>query len=249
MKLLDIAFWDSFSQIKYDDLDMVMVIITKMDHFLPGEGPWLSVQDIESDIRETFRTEVGIDRVIFCNRTISKVKLFNAIINELKNMPQRQLWYNDTEILEHFGITQKTCSQKIEKDSKAELERICSANKHRLYELDEAPRTKRRKADQLYLDISNKHEALSEPKLDAMCTQDARDISDKNEIETTQEENWERLHYSSTAREPLLNNEGTDRYSPAISLAQENSTDTVTCGTKAMTSLRRILAFLFRSKK
>jgi hypothetical protein len=90
---------------------MVIVVITKMDYFSPG-GPWPTMQLVEKDIRKLFEEEVGIDRVIFWHQGMAKEQLLDTIYSEAICMPQRQLFYNDTELMEHFGISRKTCTHK-----------------------------------------------------------------------------------------------------------------------------------------
>lgn len=88
---------------------MAVVLITKMDHFMPG-GAWQTIQHVESDIRKIFHEDVGVDRVIFSHSDITIDDLSRAICNQVKDLPLRQLEYNESEILQHFGVTRNTCA-------------------------------------------------------------------------------------------------------------------------------------------
>ena len=106
-----IAFWEAFSAMKYDCLDMVIVLVTKIDRVDPGcESPSQSYQDIEIGIRKVFKEDAGIEDVIFAHPETRNSDLSNAICNLVKDMPLRQLEYNDIEMRDHFGIKQKCCA-------------------------------------------------------------------------------------------------------------------------------------------
>jgi hypothetical protein len=58
------SFWETFSVLKYDCLDMVTVLVTKMDLFEPG-GIWPSIHRVVEDICKVLKEDVGVERVIF----------------------------------------------------------------------------------------------------------------------------------------------------------------------------------------
>ena len=88
---------------RYDDLSMVVILVTKMDRYKPGDA-WPSVQCIERDIRKLFEQEVEVGRVIFSHPDMTKRDLINSMFTQVKDMPLRQLAYKDFEIIEHFGL-------------------------------------------------------------------------------------------------------------------------------------------------
>lgn len=122
---------------------MVTIIVTKMDHFLPGEK-WPTVELVEADIRKVLKDETDVDRVLFCRHDMSKEELSNAIFNAVKTMPLRKLHYDCAELMEHFGITHKACVTKKYPGNEATSK---ARNKRRLDGLDEVPGAKRNKND------------------------------------------------------------------------------------------------------
>ena len=107
-----IAFWEAVSCLRSHDLDMVVVLVTKMDQYEPG-GAWPSAQCIQRDIRRLFKEEAEVDRVIFSHSEMNKYELIDSMFHQVKDMPLRQLQYNKFEIVEHFGMTQMTCVSKV----------------------------------------------------------------------------------------------------------------------------------------
>ena len=105
------AFWEAFSVLKYDCLDMVTVLITKMDRFEPG-GRWPTIDCVMEDICKVLKEDVGVERVIFSNPEMKKGDLAKAIREQVKDLPLRQLEYTDAERIQYFGIKESVCQQK-----------------------------------------------------------------------------------------------------------------------------------------
>lgn len=59
-----------------------------------------------------FGADVGVERVIFSHKGTRKEDLLEAIRDQVKDLPPRQLEYTDTEIIQYFGIKEKRCQQK-----------------------------------------------------------------------------------------------------------------------------------------
>jgi len=97
------SFWDTFGKLKYDYLDMVVVIVTKMDRFI---GP--SMDHVEKEICEIFKDDIGVDRVVFSCIDSEPDDLLDTLYEQTKVLPLRQLEYTDIECTQYFGI-KKTC--------------------------------------------------------------------------------------------------------------------------------------------
>ncbi|KAL9178884.1 hypothetical protein ACHAXT_011857 [Thalassiosira profunda] len=106
-------FWQAFSALKYEWLSMVVVLVTKMDRFKPGEA-WPSIDHVQESIREVFVDDIGIDegRIIFAGLDTGKEGLLAAIFDQVKDLPLEQLQYTLSERAEYFGIKGNSCQQK-----------------------------------------------------------------------------------------------------------------------------------------
>lgn len=99
------SFWETFSVLKYDCLDMVTVLVTKMDLFEPG-GIWPSIDRVVEDICKVLKEDVGVERVIFSYPEMKKEDLAKAICEQVKDLLLRQLEYTDAELIQYFGINE-----------------------------------------------------------------------------------------------------------------------------------------------
>lgn len=114
------AFWDTFQVLKYEHLDMVTVVVTKMDRFSPG-NKWPTADHVKSDICRVFDEDVGVHRVLFSHPGSKKDDLARSIFSILDNLPPVQLQYVGAEITEYFGINLvERCKRKrIDEDTEA----------------------------------------------------------------------------------------------------------------------------------
>lgn len=103
------SFWETFSRLKYESLDMVVIIVTKLDHFEPSEK-WRSIDHVKKDIRKIFENDVGVERIIFSHLGSKKGDLLDALFEQMKDLPPQRLEYSDEECIQYFG---KICQQKI----------------------------------------------------------------------------------------------------------------------------------------
>jgi chromosome segregation ATPase len=97
--------------LKPDCLGMVTVLVTKMDRFQPV-GKWTSIDIAEEDIRKVFNEDASAERVLFSHHEMNKEELVNAICEQVKDLPPRQLEYTDDERVQHFGVRDSVCGQK-----------------------------------------------------------------------------------------------------------------------------------------
>jgi hypothetical protein len=143
------SFWETFSVLKYDCLDMVTVLVTKMDLFEPG-GIWPSIVRVVEDICKVLKEDVGVERVIFSYPEMKKEDLAKAICEQVKDLPLRQLEYTDAELIQYFGINESEGQQKKSR-IKTALDGEHHAIVHKLCTGDNSPNASQGKSQSISL--------------------------------------------------------------------------------------------------
>mmetsp|Transcript_3790 Transcript_3790/g.6902 ORF Transcript_3790/g.6902 Transcript_3790/m.6902 type:complete len:80 (+) Transcript_3790:142-381(+) len=73
-------FWEVAKMLKPEYFHMVVMIVTKMDHFQP-EGSWQSKDAIQQHICDIFAKDSDIHNVVFSERKIEKQDLFTRMFD------------------------------------------------------------------------------------------------------------------------------------------------------------------------
>lgn len=96
-------FWEVAKMLKPEYLQMVVLMVTKMDHFEP-EGSFQSKEDMQDHISDIFAKDFDVNRVVFSERNINKESLFNRMYSVVHDLPAVQLEYSETEFLSYFEL-------------------------------------------------------------------------------------------------------------------------------------------------
>eukprot|EP00929_Paragymnodinium_shiwhaense_P032412 TRINITY_DN17959_c0_g1_i1.p1 TRINITY_DN17959_c0_g1~~TRINITY_DN17959_c0_g1_i1.p1 ORF type:complete len:506 (+),score=102.52 TRINITY_DN17959_c0_g1_i1:65-1582(+) len=96
-------FYEAAKVLKPAYYDLVVLLVTKMDQFVP-EPPFHTRVEMEAHIRQVFRKDYDVDDVIFSDPRTSHKALFSEMYAAAARRPKLQLQYDDSEFLQFFDM-------------------------------------------------------------------------------------------------------------------------------------------------
>jgi GTP-binding protein EngB required for normal cell division len=96
-------FWEVAKILKPEYLDMVSVIVTKMDHFQTDDTN-ISEDTIKQNISDTFANDFDVHTIVFSKHSTTKEDLFNMLHHAVANRPAVKLEYSEGEFLQYFDL-------------------------------------------------------------------------------------------------------------------------------------------------
>lgn len=96
-------FWEVARILKPEYLDMVSVIVTKMDHFQTDDTN-ISEDTIKQNISDTFANDFDVHTIVFSKHSTTKEDLFNMLHHAVANRPAVKLEYSEGEFLQYFDL-------------------------------------------------------------------------------------------------------------------------------------------------
>lgn len=96
-------FYEVAKILKPQYYDLIVLVVTKMDQFRPDVN-FPTCASMEQHIREVFRKDYGVKRVVFSCKDSTAAELFHAMRAAVADMPKVQLVYTDEEFMEYFDM-------------------------------------------------------------------------------------------------------------------------------------------------
>jgi len=95
--------WEVAKILKPEYMPMVVLVVTKMDHFQP-QGSWQSKDDMQKHISDMFAADFDVNCAVFSEQSSNKEYLFNMMYKAVCDKPAIQLQYEEHEFLQYFEL-------------------------------------------------------------------------------------------------------------------------------------------------